>query len=407
LLMPAVSGAGGQHLQLLQPGDRAWSSHDSRSEAWETGSVSTVASEYLGSEAAYGIGSFGGGGGPEDPSPSPYGQPPPPIGAAGVGSSQQGYGAPAHNFSDIPPSDFVTFSGGMTSPAAAYHPFDASNGGGYVNRRRAATLSPRVGLSYLDERREVFPDRETMPTLPSFSSTSGHGHFATRPLSRNGGGYGVVADRFANGTQPTYRVASSPLDVNRAMEFNRPRTSSATSLPPISHTSDEFSLDPSSFRRVPSGLGSLAPRDAAPSPSVTGLADSFQEPAAFVVSPPPGLGGMELLRPRLPTVSGLGLPLPHGLSHDGYLGVSSPAPLASQDARGRAATWGGATSLDSLFGPGLIGAMSNGSSAAELSREQKAQDSLCDDLECILKLSVVPDPLLLPGESQLFPPPGL
>jgi hypothetical protein len=54
--------------------------------------------------------------------------------------------------------------------------------------------------------------------------------------------------------------------------------------------------------------------------------------------------------------------------------------------------------------------MTNGSIAADLSREreqQKAQDSLCDDLESILKLSVVPDPLLVPGESQLFPPPGL
>jgi hypothetical protein len=40
-------------------------------------------------------------------------------------------------------------------------------------------------------------------------------------------------------------------------------------------------------------------------------------------------------------------------------------------------------------------------------KQQQAQDSLCDDLESILKLSVAPDPLRLPGDNQLFQPPGL
>jgi hypothetical protein len=158
----------------------------------------------------------------------------------------------------------------MPSASAAYQ-YD-SNGNGPSNRRRAATLSPRVGLSYLDESREVFPDHDTMPKLPSFASPSAHGHhFPMRSRSSYGN------DRYSNG--PAYRLGSSPMDFNRAMEFNRPRTSSATSLPPISHTSEEFSVDPASFRRTPTGL---ALRDTAPSPSVTGLADAFQDPSSFV-----------------------------------------------------------------------------------------------------------------------------
>jgi hypothetical protein len=356
----------------------AWSSHDSRSEAWETGSVSTVASEYLGSESAYGIGSFGGG--PEDPSPSPYGRPP-------MGSGMAG---PIHNFSDVPPSDVVMFSGGM--PGAAYH-YD-SNGGGPANRRRAATLSPRVGLSYLDESREVFPDHDPMPKLPSFSSPSAHGHFPMRSRT----GYG--SDRLSNGS--AYRLGSSPMDFNRAMEFNRPRTSSATSLPPISHTSEEFSVDQSSFRRTPTGLGSLTLRDMAPSPSVTGLADAFQDPSSFVPPPPPGLGGFDVLPGSI-------YPAQTGPGSESYMGIAAvSSPPHSMDPRGRASTWGGATSLDSLFGPSLIEGGGDGGRLRELQlhQQQRAQDSLCDDLESILKLNVVPNDLH-PGDSHLFPPPGL
>lgn len=81
------------------------------------------------------------------------------------------------------------------------------------------------------------------------------------------------------------------------------------------------------------------------------------------------------------------------------------------DPRGRASTWGGATSLDSLFGPSLIENSAGGGDGGhlrelQLQQQQRAQDSLCDDLESILKLNVVPNDLH-PGDSHLFPPPGL
>lgn len=383
------------HSQARGGCDASWS-YDSRSDAWETGSVSTVASEYLGSESAYGLGSFG----PEEPSPGPYGRPP--MMGGGVGG-----GGPIHNFSDAPPMEGVLFPG--ASPGFYPHHLDGGLGGAppLQQRRRAATLSPRQGLSFLDERHEVYPDHDTMPTLPSFGSPA-----ALHYPSRSRHNY-TTADRF----HPASSGLRAPIGGSSSLDFNRPRTSSAASLPPMSHTADEFDegidLAPP-VRRVPSGLGSF--RDQAPSPTVTGLADSFHPDGANGCSflgrssshsmpPPPGLGG---LAPPSSTLVD-----PYSSS-----GMSTP----DLDLRARASTWGGTSSLDSVFGPGLFG----GPVHEPTPPHQQHTNQLCDDLASLLKLSVpehlpppqqqqqppLPPMSLLPfeshpsrGDNQLFPPP--
>lgn len=315
---------------------RAHSSHshysqDSRADTWENGSVSTVASDYLGSESAYGVGSFCG---DERPSPCPFNRHP---------SFQPSPGGPVSSFTDAPPTDSVTFPGVLTSNG--FH-LDGQVGGYTPNRRRAATLSPKHGLGHLDEHRQVFVDGDA-PGLPSFSASTGVLYPRGRGSFNNGRGH-VMGNNF----QP-----------------NRSRASSATSLPPISHTAEEFEHR-TSLHRTPSAFGAL--REDAPSPAVTGLAENFREPPVGFDVP----RGLETNRPRVPTYSGIGL----------HTGLGSLEDFG--DPRGRAATWAG-SSMDSMFGPGLIGA---------------SQDGLCDDLASILKLTGSDEQ---PKMHQLQPPPGL
>jgi len=315
----------------------AWSQDGgSRSEAWETGSVSTAASDYLGSESAYGVGSYAG----DDPSPSPY----------GLNGSFHSHGGPVSNFSDAPPPDSLLLPGvARSSPSPSMY----ADGIGQ-NRRRAATLSPRQGLSYLDERHEV---QGELPVFPSFIS----------PMNR---------------LYPSRSSYSSRGNAPSTIEPTRARTSSAASLPPISHTAEEFEHPAAaSFRRYPSGhIASL--REDAPSPTVTGLADVFREsPPGFrnVAVPPPGLCGTSV-------PSGLGL-------RSGLGSVDSFSGGSGGDPRGRASTWAG-SSADGVFGPGLIGT------------SVQPQDAICDDLATILNLSVAEENRN-GMSSSLYPPPGL
>eukprot|EP00977_Amphora_coffeiformis_P022487 scaffold10909_cov172-Amphora_coffeaeformis.AAC.5 len=133
-------------------------------------------------------------------------------------------------------------------------PFYDHSMGFAQNRRRAATLSPRLGLSHVQE---DYPVNVPIP-FPSFSG----------PAGRAQGPPGLQARSVA----PTYCASSSfgyPTNANPPVSHNRPRTSSAVSLPPMSHTADEFDLDPS--RRS-------SPFDVVREDSVTpGLSDVFRD----------------------------------------------------------------------------------------------------------------------------------
>ena len=132
-------------------------SHDSRNE-WESGSVSTQTSDYVAPELAF-------------------------------ASFNEDYHRAA-SFPNPPPRD-------IASPSQ----FAPSPGQFVPNRRRAATLSPRVGLSHLHE------DRPFAPVgLPSYP----------RPV----------------------------VTMGTASEDNRSRTLSAVSLPAMSHTAEEFAEPP-------------------------------------------------------------------------------------------------------------------------------------------------------------------
>ena len=229
----------------------SWS-HDSRNDGWENGSVSTQTSDYIGSEHAYDNGFHR-------------------AGSFSTGSAMS-----------APPRD-------ISSPAMGQSQSPSFYDGGFVpNRRRAATLSPRLGLSHLHEDRPYVPGQE-LPGLPSFNPTrQAPLSFASRP------------DRFHQAG-----VIGSNADGNRA------RTSSAVSLPAMSHTADEFS-DPrlSPFTILREGEAPAA---------VTGLSDVFRE------------------------------------SPNRFLGNDLHSMSFGEPQRGRASTWSAtATQSSDLFGPGLL-----------------------------------------------------
>lgn len=134
-----------------------------------------------------------------------------------------------------------TDSQGVVHPSHIYStsgnpPFYDSSMGFPQNRRRAATLSPRVGLSHVQE---DYPVDGSIP-MPSIPVSSNHSHgpaLQARPVS-------------AFTPNPPFGFASN---ANSATAQNRPRASSAVSLPPMSHTADEFDLEPSR-RSSPFGI---------------------------------------------------------------------------------------------------------------------------------------------------------
>ena len=105
---------------------------------------------------------------------------------------------------------------GATSPSY-YDPAMSFN----HNRRRAATWSPRLGLSHVQE--EYIPERASpMPSIPGNAPCPPG--LQARPM--------------------TPFNMSNPVGYSFVPNSNRPRTSSAVSLPPMSHTADEFDLEP-------------------------------------------------------------------------------------------------------------------------------------------------------------------
>lgn len=101
------------------------------------------------------------------------------------------------------------------------------------NRRRAATWSPRLGLSNVQEDC-ISGGSNVIPSIPGNSCPPG---LQARPMTP----FGV-----SNNSVVSNNVGFS---ANSNLPFvqsqNRPRTSSAVSLPPMSQTADEFDLEPS------------------------------------------------------------------------------------------------------------------------------------------------------------------
>lgn len=245
---------------------------DSRNDPWETGSVSTQTSEYFGSEKGYA-----------------------PLEDNVYGNRARSFSANAvgQDFRRDSPSPVI-------SHPIAFHDTYAPN------RRRAATLSPRASLSHLHENHPLVGELQ-LPGLSSFSSPRAD----------------MIAPRSNNPSLESFYSSIYP-------DATRERTSSTVSMPSLSHTSDEFALNPSFSR-----FGS-AHEDALP---VTGLSDAFRINST--------LSGFE--------------------------------GLAIGENRSRASTWTATSGVNDLFGPSLI------ASAPDSTKE------ISEELASILELSGVED----------------
>lgn len=319
---------------------------DLTTEAWESASVSTNASDYPGSESVYSLGLNG--------NASFNGDEIIPFSRSASYPSNPGWNGkndwPREN---RPPAC-------IAAPSAYYE------GSVYApNRLRAATLSPRSGLSYVHEDRPVLPGR--MPCIPSDFSPPSLRQQRLMPSNRSRSAFIPETLNYGR-TQGPYLtngvIGNSAVNI----ELSRPRTLSAVSLPSISHTAEElFVENRGTSARFSSQFGSVREDDAMD--SVAGLSDVFRgspmgvsESAAFIgfgstnssIGQGSSMDSFETMRMRASTdfvgTSGLG----------NSFGLRT-IPL--EDPRHRAATWG-EPSLDIFCG-----------------------HDLSDDLASILKLS--------------------
>jgi hypothetical protein len=330
--------------------------------SWESGSVtshnSTAASEYLGSESAFpsGMGFTAG----DDGTGVPFGR----TLSYPAGSSRVAGGSETPSRENTPTS--------APSPLDSY--FDPAAGMAQ-NRQRAMTLSPRPGLSQLHEDRPGFADEGL--GMPTFSSSR---HSRQQPAGRSRVNLSPVVQPQSFSVDNFSSFGGKMAGVIGGGIFeNRPRTSSAVSLPAISHTAEELGIgsdytgaDPS--RR--SSDGSHTREDVSQSLA----ADSFLGSSSLYSS--------EETATR--TTSGSvfrnnlgGVPAPPGLApaSDNCLNsLSAPGPLSSRmggmedfgDNRARAATW--------VAGGDVFG-------AASRLYDFSGDDTLAGDLASILKLS--------------------
>ena len=327
---------------------------------WENASVtshnSTVASDYLGSESAFSSGVGGG-----------FSQ---------AGDDQSGLSLNRTQSYPIPSRESTPTS--LPSPLASSY-FDSSAAAAAMasNRQRAMTLSPRPGLSLLHEDRPGFSDDAL--GIPSFSSSSRQARQQLPTRSRRSfspimQSQGYASDSFAGG------YGSNTAGVFGVVYENRPRTSSAVSLPTISHTAEEFALDGyyggtmRSSDGVNIGGAPIQEHDAL---SLTGAGESLMSSSSLY-----GSGDMRstssVFRDEYGSISA-----PPGLgSSDGAVTGSFMNPLmartGSMDGNGsdnnrvRASTW--------VAGCDVFGTSSS-------LYESTVDDTLAGDLASILKLS--------------------
>lgn len=188
---------------------------DFRVDNWDTASIgnSTVTSDYLGSECAFS--------GYDDGSGAHFGR-----SRSYTGNS--GYTAT---------SDMAFYENATSALASPNGSFFEATVGTVPNRKRAATLSPRPGLTLLHEDRPFSSELEL--GMRSFPSST------RRPLSF------LPDNTFSSPLRPLSSDISGlighPLTgiIGEGANdfFNRARTSSTTSLPAISHTAEEFALE--------------------------------------------------------------------------------------------------------------------------------------------------------------------
>lgn len=331
---------------------------DSFPDNWESASVtshnSTVASDYLGSESAF-PSAVGGGFSQLEEQPG-----------MALGRTQSypiGTSRPFGN-------DMLSRETSMT-PTSMSSPHGSSSSSYFdpsmQSRQRAMTLSPRPGLSLLHEDRPGFSDGDL--GIPSFSSS----RHARQPLTaRSRRSFSPVLQQ-QTFVEPSSLVGGFgshvPGVIGGSILDNRPRTSSAVSLPAISHTAEEFALD-STLRRSSDSV-SVNNRGGAPireNPPV-GSAESFLSSSSlYGSSDSVGQSSASVFRNEFG-----GIPAPPGLGGpsrgDGAIG-------GIDSSRGRAATWvaGQMSGADSMFGSGGL-------------YDYSGEDTLAGDLASILKLS--------------------
>jgi hypothetical protein len=357
----------------------AWS-QDSRgggtNEAWDNASVSTCASDaYLGSEYPP---SMNGNQNFDDYIATPFVR----SRSHPVASSSSGNCA-----SDVPSQVHASSSNNHLY-------YDGY--GGAANRRRAQTMSPRIGLSYVHEDRPVLGDDHAAAhhhiiSFPQQQAHHSHHHqqqqqpcrqqrmslpapsqsaFTPSPFRYGGHNNG--------GGVPTNNANSGIYGGGGGGECNnRQRAFSTTSLPATSTTADEFGIASSSHRFASQFV---AVREDVPlcAPS-TGLADVFRGSGLSSTASPTGL---------MCGTQGLGITTTSSSGGGGGGGHLYPGNIG--DSRNRAATWSDPTSSDMFSG-------------------LMCNEQLSDDLASILKLSGASEDKSPSGWDQLFAhrPPGM
>lgn len=190
---------------------------------WENASVtshnSTVASDYLGSESAFSSG-YGGG----------FAQ----------GGDENHAGLCLNRTQSHPVSSRESTPTSLPSPLGSSY-FESSSAAMASNRQRAVTLSPRPGLSLLHEDRPGFSDDAL--GIPSFASSSRQARQQLQTRSRRSFSPILHPQGFSGDTYATGHASKGAGVIGGGSYDNRPRTSSAVSLPTISHTAEEFALD--------------------------------------------------------------------------------------------------------------------------------------------------------------------
>lgn len=327
---------------------------DSFPDSWENASVtshnSTVAS---GSESAFSSG-IGGGFAQLDE--------PPGLSLGRTQSYPLG--------SNRPGGDMLPREGSSNSiPSSLGSGYFDSSGSLGQSRQRAMTLSPRPGLSLLHEDRPGFSDEDL--GIPNFSSSR---HARQQLTARSRRSFSPVLQHQAFneplggfGSHASGLIGGSLLD-------NRPRTSSAVSLPAISNTAEEFALDTTvePSRRSSDSVNTNGPpiidhRSGHP----MGTTDAFLSSSSLYGSSDPiqqSSASSSVFRNdfgRIPAPPGLG----------GPSRASGADSVGTGSNRARASTWvAGSVSGSDMFGSGGL-------------YEYSGDETLAGDLASILKLS--------------------
>eukprot|EP00934_Nitzschia_sp_Nitz4_P005446 Nitzschia sp. Nitz4//scaffold9_size221794//98048//100393//NITZ4_001348-RA/size221794-snap-gene-0.100-mRNA-1//1//CDS//3329561007//5436//frame0 len=186
--------------------------------------------------------------------------------------------ARAHSSSHVQVSQ-TSFSPARASPGGSSF-FDTAVGSG--NRLRASTMSPRTDSIHED--RPTFHGDELR--MPNFSSNA-RSVLHSRPSIRS---YSPVMEFGSGDTILGQQPGLAPL---RGADWNRPRTASATSLPPASHDFDRFNRDrANTFNGFSTSHGNVDPfsRDIPSALTENFLSGTAADTRPSPLVAPPGFG---------------------------------------------------------------------------------------------------------------------